>query len=399
MKEMQAVVDAIAAARNADRPLILATLIGFEGSSYRLPGARMLLMGEGDRIGSISGGCLENEIWRRGQSLTPQSPPLVVSYSTMGQDDALWGHGSGCKGILKILLECIDPRREPHHIRFVRDCLQNPEGGILATVCSLEGEMDLTPGTRLMLRSDGFATAGAWPMDLASAVRQEARAALRGGRSYTKVFTTSRGRAEIFLEVIRRCLHLYILGAGNAAVPLVRLAKELGWYITVWDRRPALADPRRFPGADAVIACPLGEAHQRLGMDDHSAAVIMTHNYHEDLDLLRTLVPSSLRYIGILGSRDRTQQLLSSLVQEGLKITPDHLQRVFGPVGLDIGADTPEEIALSIVAEIKASLSGRMGGFLRDRQMPIHDRSVPASNPEPAIERLNPLTHEPKPRE
>jgi xanthine/CO dehydrogenase XdhC/CoxF family maturation factor len=163
-----------------------------------------------------------------------------------------------------------------------------------------------------------------------------------------------------------------IFGAGDDAQPLVRFAKELGWQVTITDPRPAFVTPERFPGADTVVVARPDEAPARLALGADTLAVIMTHHYHHDLPLLRALLPRPLAYLGLLGPKKRADKILSDLAADGFALTPAMRARLHAPVGLDLGADNPEEVALAILAEMKASLAGRDGRPLRERALPIH---------------------------
>jgi xanthine/CO dehydrogenase XdhC/CoxF family maturation factor len=385
MKELRAILDAVAAMAPTGRCGVLATLVKAEGSTYRRPGARMLMTGDGGRVGSISGGCLESDLCRRCQTLRPGGKPVVVTYSTVDDSDAFLGYALGCKGKVAILLEHVDPANQSQHLRFIRECLDDDRVGVLATVYGVDGTPGLEVGSRLMLSEADAVTTGTWPADLAEVAGAEAKSALRGGQSHNALLQSARGRAEVFVEIIRPSVRLVIFGAGDSAAPLVRLAKELGWHVTVCDRRPAYADAERFPPADAVIVSAARDIPERLRIGDRTVAVVMTHNYPEDLELLRVLLPSAARYVGLLGSRQRTERLIHDLAGDGLVLADEQLERLHGPVGLDIGADTPEEIALSIIAEIQAALAHRPGGPLRDRRGPIHAEPAPTSQTRAAV--------------
>jgi xanthine/CO dehydrogenase XdhC/CoxF family maturation factor len=165
-----------------------------------------------------------------------------------------------------------------------------------------------------------------------------------------------------------------IFGAGHDAVPLSQLSSKLGWRISVIDHRPAWATTGRFPEADEVRVVRPDEIGHEFFQDENFVAVVMNHNYDADRELLRRLIPSTCRYIGVLGPKTRTEKLIDELRDEGYFFTKEQLDKLYAPVGLDIGATTPEGIALSIVAEIQAVLAGRKGGSLRNRQEPIYDR-------------------------
>jgi len=182
----------------------------------------------------------------------------------------------------------------------------------------------------------------------------------------------SEGIAEVFLEVVRPPLSLVLTGAGPNSIPLVRLAAHLGWQVTVADHRPALATRTRFPEAREVIVCRPEELNEHLKPDDRTAAVIMTHQFQNDLAFLRALLTNELpKYVGLLGHFGRRNLLFEKLEENGFMMTPERRARVFGPVGLDLGAESPDEIALAIIAEIQTVFSGRSGGFMKDRTSPI----------------------------
>ncbi|MEO5956156.1 MAG: XdhC family protein, partial [Nitrospiraceae bacterium] len=147
----------------------------------------------------------------------------------------------------------------------------------------------------------------------------------------------------------------------------------LGWHVTVVDPRPGHAIRTRFPLADALIVCRPEEVCERIALDRSTVAVVMTHNFLHDAELLRALVPSPLRYLGLLGPKQRAQRLLDGVREQGVVLSQSHPGLIYGPMGLDIGADTPDEIALAVIAEIQAVLTGRLGGMLRTREGPLHE--------------------------
>jgi xanthine/CO dehydrogenase XdhC/CoxF family maturation factor len=183
---------------------------------------------------------------------------------------------------------------------------------------------------------------------------------------------TGIGSADVFLEKISAPPALVIFGAGEDARPLVRLAKEVGWHVTVADSRPAYATPTRFPEADIVVNATAQESASQLAADDSVFAVVMTHRYAEDLSLLRALLPQPLAYLGLLGPRKRTERLLAQLRTEGFVPDAAMLAKLHAPVGLDLGGSTPETVALAILAEMQCRLTRRDPIHLRDRAAPIH---------------------------
>jgi xanthine dehydrogenase accessory factor len=372
MRELQAILEAIQESRRGGKTAILATVVQVEGSAYRQPGARMLLTEDGWRAGAVSGGCLEGDLLVRAWQLTASGDAVLASYDTTAESDIVFGAGVGCRGVVRILLERLVPGREPDSAAFLHECLQRREAGVLATIFRRDGEIGVRVGARLRLSTDGRATGDIEDAELAARIEQDARQALASRRSAVMSYTLRAGAATAFIEVIKPPVPLVVFGAGQDALPMVRLAKELGWHVTVVDARPAYVTRERFPQADEVILCPPEAIRRSVRLGTDTVAVVMTHNYLQDQRLLEALLPSPIRYLGLLGPRSRTERLLSALRADGFVWNEGQTARLFAPVGLDIGADGPEEIALAVLAEIQAALAGRSGAPLRQRRETIH---------------------------
>lgn len=385
MKELQAIIEAFVQTERDGKTTALATVIEVRGSTYRRPGARMLMTQDGYRVGSISGGCLEEDVFEQAQQVMASGEPMVVQYDTTSPDDIVWGLGLGCNGLVRVFIEQLMPH-QLNPIPFLTECCRHQQLGVLATVVHTEGSLQTDVGNHLMLQQDGKVTSHI-ASSVAASVLNDAQDALGNGRSLLKLYPLPGGQAEVFIEVIQPPVPLVIFGAGDDAIPVAHFAKALGWHVTVVDSRPAYATSERFPWADAIVLARPEQVGDRIFLDSRTVAVVMTHNYLHDQELLRMLLPSALRYLGILGPKSRTQQLLAQLQDEGLIPTHEQLHRLYGPVGLDIGADTPEEIALSIVAEIRAVLAHRSGGLLRDRIGPIHHQVEQQSRVYPLLQR------------
>ena len=238
---------------------------------------------------------------------------------------------------------------------------------MLATVIGVEGLVNLKIGAHLSLDVEGNITSEIDNSDLEPAIIADARNTLDRQKSTLRQYQLPSGRAEVFLEVIQPLTPLIIFGAGQDAVPLANLAKTLGWYVTVVDCRGQSATEARFAMADRTILTRRNLISQTVEVNRQTVAVVMTHNYFDDLEILKMLLSSSVRYIGVLGARKRTKRLLQELEGNFEPTKPFH-----APIGLDIGAETPEEIAIAIIAEIQAVISGRDAGFLRDKTGSIH---------------------------
>ena len=369
MKELLKIVNEAQAARAAGKSVALATVVGIEGSAYRLPGARMLIVDGKWIAGSISGGCLEDDVVLRAQQAVARNEPSVAVYDTTSDDDIVFGVGLGCKGVITILIEPISGvGRALDFMTFAKHCLEQRTSGIAATVIRTEGKTSARVGSRLLMSS------GAVQSDIGDAALESAlRAAIEGhaGNTLERVVLPA-GAALIFVERIDPPTPLVVFGAGHDAMPVVRLAKDLGWHVTLVDHRPAYATAERFPEADRIVVGTPAETLKRVTLDSDTLALVMTHNYLRDLELLEHLAGSPVRYLGMLGPRRRTDQILGDLKEKGSSPTEDQLARVYAPVGLDIGSEGPTEVAMSILAEMQAVMTQHRGGHLRERKQPIH---------------------------
>ena len=330
MKELPAIVAALLSPGAS--PAVLATLVKAEGSSYRRPGARLLVSGKGLRTGSISGGCLEEDVMARAARVHATGRPDAVIYDTTSENDLVWGVGLGCHGVVRVLLEPVPA--QPPWARALADNFARRRTTALAVTHG--GEDLATWGTRL-----------AAPGDCADPDR-------------------------LFLEMVAPPTSLVVFGAGDDAQPLARLAKELGWQVTIADPRPAFATAARFPMADALIVAPADQLAQKAAPGADALAVVMTHHYVHDVPVLRALLARPLAYLGLLGPRKRADKILEDLISQGATITPEQRARLHAPVGLDLGADSPEQVALSILAEMQSVLTQRNARPLRERAAPIH---------------------------
>jgi xanthine dehydrogenase accessory factor len=327
VKELQEIVGHLC---RSEARTVLATLAAVEGSSYRRPGARMLVTAGRARIGSISGGCLEEDLIERSARVAASGRAELVVYDTTAENDIVWGVGLGCHGVVRILLEPLPAR--PSWASAVADNLRAGRATDLAVVWQ---DPRVPLGTRLA--------------DAATS-----------------------GLPCVFREHVDPPTSLAIFGAGDDARPLVRMALELGWRVTVADPRPAMLTEARFPAVFALVLGPADELVARAAPLPGSLAVVMTHHYRHDLPLMSHLLPLPLAYLGLLGPKRRSERILAELSARGLSVTAEMLARLRAPVGLDLGADAPEGVALSIIAEMTAVLSGRDGRPLRERDRPIH---------------------------
>lgn len=328
MNELRAIVREGRAALAAGQAAVLATVVGVRGSSYRRPGARMLVTSEGWRAGSISGGCLEADVSRQAAFLVANGRAVVRTYDT--SDDA--GARLGCGGEVEVLLEPLG------------------DGAFLEVLARVaEGRQTLSLRTAL----EGRAGAREVRLD-GGLVWRSSDAPLEGQRCFEETLTPSP--------------KLVLVGAGHDALPVARLAEELGWSVDVYDWRPGLLTPARFPTADARVTCPPDDLPARLRIEPGCVAVVMAHHLDYDAAALAVLLrDEGVRCVGLLGPRHRSAQVVALVDAKGPRLTPAHRARLRAPVGLDLGAEGPAAIALSILAEAQAVLSGREGGALSRR--------------------------------
>jgi xanthine/CO dehydrogenase XdhC/CoxF family maturation factor len=375
MKEIRKILDVYQHIDFSQRKAALATVVRVEGSSYRRPGARMLMTDDGRWEGGISGGCLEGDALRKARQVILDGTPMLVTYDTMEGGAASLGVGLGCNGIIDVLIEPIEKEDRSNPIEILRAVVQVQETCVLTTVFKHStGEPAL--GNRILFRPDGTVTnfADTEAANLEGMVEAEVAQAFSSGKSRILTCETALGQVDIFIEVLHPSINLILFGGGFDAVPIIKIAKELGWHVTVSDDCVAHLSPKRFPEADAVVHADRHAVTTFFSFTRRTAAVLMSHNYKYDLAVLTNLLPTDVSYIGILGPKKRFDKMIDELTIEGRNIPADQIASIYSPVGLDIGAETPEEIALSIVAEIKAHFSGKAGSFLKNKKGPIHER-------------------------
>ena len=368
MKEIIDIVAAYEKAVSEQKKTALATVVLVEGSAYRRAGARMLITENGQLTGAISGGCLEGDALRKARMVILQQEPLLVTYDTMDDDDAKLGVGLGCNGIIHILIEPInDIQINP--ITLLKAAISSKGYSVLVTLFSLEKRKEPQPGSCLFLSSERIIRSN-WleALPYKNELLEDAKNALENQRS---IITAYQGYTA-FVEYVKPLISLVILGAGNDAIPLTRMSAILGWNTTVVDGRPNYATAKRFPSPNIIVIAKPEKILDNIEINDWTAFVLMTHNYNYEFAFLKEVLPLHPSYIGVLGPKKKLERMLDELEESGTKITERNLDTIHGPVGLDIGSETSEEIALSIAAEIKAVFSARNGHPLKFKTSVIH---------------------------
>lgn len=370
MTTHRAIVDALFSSANGPESVVLSTVVRITGSSYGGVGARMVARVDGTTVGIVSGGCLESDLAEHAREVHASHQPRVVTYDTRADDETAWGLGLGCNGLIDVLLEPLNPVEAAAVGRLLEQGLASDEPLVMATVIAAPEREDAPSiGAHALMNGETIETTGDWGdrtvLELAKEVVSDAYGA--GRRGLVREF----GDAAVSFEIVKPAVRLVICGGGPDVVPLVRLARELGWNPSVVDHRPATDDHQaRLPGA-TLVECPEPEVlADCISLTPATAVVVMSHNYSRDLRYVRSLVASDAGYIGVLGPRARTERMLAEMTETERDEVAD---RLFGPIGLDLGGDGPEAIGLAIVSEVSAVLSSRSSKHLRDRKDPLHD--------------------------
>ncbi len=311
--------------RDEGRTLVLATVVGTAGSTYTKAGHRILITDTGDCAGLVSGGCLENDLAVHARQVVLSGDARIITYDLRGDGEEVFGLGIGCDGMLRILLQRLTPADGYEPFSGLAAILRGDRAGHCAVVLADHGELQM--GRTLISANSDFDQPG-----LAS--------------------------VDVLYTDLRPLPRLLVLGAGQDAVPVVSLADTLGWRVTLVDHRPAYLDRPGFAAAETRVCAPADELADRVPLPTFAAAIVMSHHLATDRRHLVTLAGSPVPYIGLLGPPGRRDRLLRELgaAADGL------VARLQGPAGLDIGADSPESIALSILAQIHAQSHGQNHG-------------------------------------
>jgi xanthine dehydrogenase accessory factor len=335
--------------RAVAEPLVLATVYETAGSTYSKAGQRILLAANGDYRGLVSGGCLEGDLAERARGVIASANPAAVTYDLRDSADELWGLGIGCNGLLRVFLQPLLTANDYQPFGAIAECLVGTRPAGVATVIESE-RADVAIGATAVVDSAAervFGTSAAGIPLLQAA----GRTAMSSAAAH---LATEQG-CRVLYAPLQPIPKLLVLGAGLDAIPLVGMAAELGWFVTVADHRPGYLARGGFERAERAVLVEPQKLAAALPLDDFDAIVVMSHHLVTDRKYLAELASVGSRYLGVLGPRARRDRLLDELAG-----TAPHLrERLRGPVGLAIGADSPESIALSILADLQATLSTR----------------------------------------
>ena len=374
MKELREILKAYEAAIHTGKKSAMATVVHLNGSSYRRPGARMLVNDEGEMTGAISGGCLEGDALRKAMLVLSQQQSKLVTYDTSDEDDATIGLQLGCAGVIQVLFEPINPNNQNNPIQLLSKAVALRQQSVLVTLFSLEDKRNEHPGTCLLMEENGSISGTIPYPELHDAIIEDIHQAMQQQVSSFKNYLGKNISVTAFIEYLQPPVSLVVVGAGNDAIPMMQIGDTIGWEVSVVDGRSTHAKPERFVSACQVLVSKPEKVLEQITIDQQTVFVMMTHNYNYDLAMLKALLMRKVTYIGMLGPKKKLDRMLDELRDEGIELTEEQLSTIYGPAGLEIGAETAEEIALSIIAEIKAVLNGKPGGSLRNKQDVIHSR-------------------------
>ena len=374
MKEVQDIIAAFDKAAVAGKACALATVVHVEGSSYRRPGARMLVTDDGMITGAVSGGCLEGDALRKALFAIEAKQNKLVTYDTTDEEDATLGVQLGCNGIVHILFEPIDNDNANNPIELLKKVMAVRKNAALVTLFSLEkreqiGTCYLNIDNAEIIALQSF---GEFEDGLQQQVISDVDSAFQTHVSFLNIHKGNSQTQNIFIQFLSPPISLLIFGAGNDVLPLVSMAQLIGWDISIIDGRKTHATKQRFPDVKNIFISNPDKILQHIKIDNCTVAVLMTHNYNYDLAAIKQLVNRGLVYLGVLGPKLKMQRMYDDLQKENFEIPEAYRNSIYAPVGLDIGAETAEEIALSIVAEIKAVFMGKNAKILRNKEFPIH---------------------------
>jgi xanthine dehydrogenase accessory factor len=356
--ETAAILDRLVLLAERGGSAALGTVVRISGSAYRRPGAKLLIEESGVTHGGVSGGCLEADVRAQGLEIVRGAAPRMLHYDTGSDEETLWGLGLGCEGAVDVYLQPVDAAWMSGPGKQMRE--QLAAGNAFAAITGLSGA--LAGSTLVLARSGIIGTSGSAETD--RELSRRASVVLEGDRGGEVI---EAGADSAFVDVLRPPPRLFIFGAGDDARPLAALAAQSGFEVTVIDHRPAYLTHERFPPplrlalrrpSDGLSGLP-------LTLSRGNFAVVQTHALTHDRDWVRALAGQPLAYLGLLGPRVRREQVLRDVAVDSGKL--------FAPVGIDLGADGPEQVAVSIVAELLAVNARRNGGHLRDRRGGIHD--------------------------
>jgi xanthine dehydrogenase accessory factor len=347
-------------------PAVVATIAAVDGSAYRRPGAKMLVGGDG-AVGSITAGCLEDEVVRLAESVLETGESRVERFDLT--DDEEWGLGLGCNGVIDLLVEPLDQRFERPLERYAAG-----SDGLALTVLEAPAATGLSVGDRAYAPDGDLSTVDTLPEWLVDGGADRFEDYYERGESTTVTVSGPDGAVRVFADPIIAPPELYVFGSGNDAAPVSELAAAADFRVTVVAFRGGRADPAAFPEADRVVSASAPRVGDELTLDEDTYAVVMSHNFVDDRLAVEALLDTQVPYVGVMGPESRFERMREVFAEAGRPLTDADLERLYAPIGLDLGGGAPYQIAMSIVSEVLTVHNERDPRHLRERASPIHGR-------------------------
>ncbi len=367
MKEIKSILKLYNSFKNSDEKCAIAQVVRVEESSYRREGARMLVFESGVFEGGISGGCLEGDALQRSQIAILKQEPSIVTYDTSKENEI--GVGLGCNGVIDVLISPISNNSVT--LEMLQKCVSDRGEHIIATVTALNTDIDTIPLGRSFYYNQGSASLEDCQHDgLRDFLQDKIKEVLENKKSKTHHFEEEEVKASVFIELIPPQFHLAIYGDNYDVYPMLELAKLMDWDVSLVGNVQKLKKEK----LQSVKNICLKDGEARPEIDGRTAIILMAHDYKTDYANLEHLIKSESRYIASLGPRKRFDKMIGEFKSNGVEFSEAELQRIYAPCGLEIGANTPEEIAMSLFSEILSVFSGNTGGMLREKSGPIHAR-------------------------
>lgn len=372
MKEIKTILEQLKIATDKGIKTVLATVVNVHGSSYRRTGARMLILENGFWFGSVSGGCLEGDVINKASEIFKNGKTQLFKYDTRQNAKNSFGMGYGCNGLLEILLEPISYHENNSAYTVLKQISTESELQGLSTVFFSEDESIIGLGEQLHSSGLNFIA----NKDLTEQVKIDLKLVVESGEAKSKTYKVDGKKVKVFHEVFQPNINILIYGAVFHVVPFIRIANEMGYNIHVTDSFEPIQPVWNFPNAEEITILEKDKVDVIIKNTPNLAVVFLTHNFFYIKEELPKVLKSDSPYIGILGSRKKTQKILKEAQVNNEHYSASELAKIHYPIGLDIGANTPEEISLSIVAEIKSFFSGRSGEPLKKFDGYIHKKNL-----------------------
>ena len=368
MKEIKTILELIAAKESSSEKYAIAQVVKVEGSSYRREGARMIVFESGIFEGGISGGCLEGDTLKRSQLAILKQQPSLITYDTSKEQEI--GIGLGCNGVIDVLMTPVN--QNSNTLKVLKKCLSNRKSHIVITITSIKSKhASIKLGSSFYYDTEKKEIEDMISSEFKKFLLDQIQEVIEKNKSNKYQFSSTDLEVGAFIEIIPAQFHLTIFGDNYDVYPMIELALVMDWEISLFGNMQKLKKEK----IQQVANIYHKDFNERPFIDNRTAVILMAHDFKSDSENLKKALKTDAPYIACLGPKKRFDKMIQSFVEEGVQVSSDDLQRIYAPCGLEIGANTPEEIALSIFSEILCVFAGKKGGMLKYKVGPIHERN------------------------